>query len=52
MTRTATVVRPHLKKMARRAGSTISYFKAGHLGLISDPRSVTRVIERAAEATG
>lgn len=38
-------------KMAQHAGSTISYFKAGHLGLISDPHSVTRVIERAAAAT-
>lgn len=37
--------------MAERAGSTISYFHAGHLGLISDPRTVTRVIERAARAT-
>lgn len=37
--------------MAERAGSTISYFDAGHLGLISDPKSVTRVIERAAKAT-
>jgi pimeloyl-ACP methyl ester carboxylesterase len=38
--------------MAERASSTISYFNAGHLGLISDPKSVTRVIERAAKATG
>jgi pimeloyl-ACP methyl ester carboxylesterase len=37
--------------MAERAGSTISYFDAGHLGLISDPKAVTQVIERAAEAT-
>ena len=37
--------------MAERAGSTISYFNAGHLGLISDPKSVTRIIERAAKAT-
>jgi pimeloyl-ACP methyl ester carboxylesterase len=37
--------------MAVRAGSNISYFNAGHLGLISDPKSVTRVIERAAKAT-
>ena len=37
--------------MAEHAGSTISYFDAGHLGLISDPKSVTRVIERAAKAT-
>lgn len=39
------------RAMAERAGSEISYFKAGHLGLISDPRAVTRVIERAANAT-
>jgi pimeloyl-ACP methyl ester carboxylesterase len=39
------------RAMAERAGSTISYFDAGHLGLISDPKSVTRVIEQAAKAT-
>ena len=38
--------------MAEHAGATISYFDAGHLGLISDPKTVTRVIERAAKATG
>ena len=37
--------------MAERAKSTISYFDAGHLGLISDPGPVTRIIERAAVAT-
>jgi pimeloyl-ACP methyl ester carboxylesterase len=37
--------------MAKRAGATITYFRAGHLGLISDPKSVTRLIERAAKAT-
>jgi pimeloyl-ACP methyl ester carboxylesterase len=40
------------RSMAEHAGAKISYFKAGHLGLISDPKSVTRVIERAAVATG
>lgn len=40
------------RAMAEHAGATISYFKAGHLGLISNPTSVTRVIERAAKATG
>ena len=40
------------RTMAEHAGATISYFNAGHLGLISDPGSVTRVIERAAKATG
>jgi pimeloyl-ACP methyl ester carboxylesterase len=39
------------RTMAEHAGAKISYFKAGHLGLISDPKSVTRVIERAATAT-
>ena len=38
--------------MAEHAGATISDFDAGHLGLISDPKTVTRVIERAAKATG
>jgi len=33
------------------AVATISYFKGGHLGLISDPKAVTRVIEQAAKAT-
>ena len=36
----------------RACGADISYFDGGHLGLISDPVSVTRVIERAAKATG
>lgn len=39
------------RSMATRAGSTITEFNAGHLGLMSDPRTVTRVIERAATAT-
>lgn len=39
------------RAMAKRANSTVSYFEAGHLGLISDPESVTRVITRAATAT-
>lgn len=39
------------RAMAENAGSEISYFNGGHLGLISDPKSVTRVIERAAKAT-
>jgi pimeloyl-ACP methyl ester carboxylesterase len=33
--------------MAERAGATITQFNAGHLGLISDPKAVTRVIEQA-----
>jgi pimeloyl-ACP methyl ester carboxylesterase len=40
------------RAMAEHAGAAISYFDAGHLGLISDPKSVTRVIEQAAKATG
>ncbi len=39
------------RAMADHAGSTISEFKGGHLGLVSDPKSVTRVIQRAAKAT-
>jgi len=39
------------RAMAHHAGSTISYFHAGHLGLISDPEPVAEVIERAAKAT-
>jgi pimeloyl-ACP methyl ester carboxylesterase len=39
------------RAMAETAGSAISEFTAGHLGLVSDPTSVTRVIERAAKAT-
>lgn len=37
--------------MADRAGSIIARYRAGHLGLISDPTAVTHVIERAAEAS-
>jgi pimeloyl-ACP methyl ester carboxylesterase len=37
--------------MAEHAGATISYFDAGHLGFIADPKTVTRLIERAAKAT-
>ena len=32
--------------MAARAGSTVTEYNAGHLGLMSDPRIVTQVIER------
>jgi pimeloyl-ACP methyl ester carboxylesterase len=45
------IVPPGVERdMAERAGSTIVEYDAGHLGLISDPRTVTRVIERAAHA--
>ncbi|HEU4948036.1 MAG TPA: alpha/beta hydrolase [Kribbella sp.] len=39
------------RAMAEHAGANITYFNAGHLGLMTDPKSVTRVIERAAKAT-
>jgi hypothetical protein len=37
--------------MATRAHSTITRIPAGHLGLISDPGPITKVIETAARAT-
>jgi pimeloyl-ACP methyl ester carboxylesterase len=37
--------------MAERAGSTITKYDAGHLGLISDSKTVTQGIERAAKAS-
>ena len=39
------------RTMAKRAGSTVTEYHAGHLGLISDPQTVTQQIERAAKAT-
>ncbi|TCO37640.1 pimeloyl-ACP methyl ester carboxylesterase [Kribbella antiqua] len=39
------------RAMAKRAGSTVTEFDAGHLGLITEPGTVTRVIEQAARAT-
>ena len=39
------------RSMAERAGSTIVEFDAGHVGLMSDPKTVTRVIEQAVRAT-
>lgn len=45
------IVPPGVEKtMAERAGSTTTYYSAGHLGLISDPKAVTSVVERAAKA--
>ncbi|MEV0623869.1 alpha/beta hydrolase [Nonomuraea sp. NPDC050404] len=38
------------RAMATRAGATITEFDAGHVGMMTDPRAVTRVIERAAKA--
>jgi pimeloyl-ACP methyl ester carboxylesterase len=39
------------RAMAKRAGSTITEFDAGHVGLMADPKTVTRVIEQAAKAS-
>lgn len=39
------------RAMAKRAGSTITEFDAGHVGLMSEPKTVTRVIERAVRAS-
>jgi pimeloyl-ACP methyl ester carboxylesterase len=39
------------RAMAERAGSTVTEYNAGHLGLISDPQTVTEGIERAARAS-
>ncbi|TYB64874.1 alpha/beta hydrolase [Nonomuraea sp. PA05] len=38
------------RAMAARAGSTVVEYDAGHVGLMTDPRTVTRVIEQAARA--
>lgn len=38
------------RTMAKRAGSVVTEFDAGHVGLMTDPRAVTRVIEQAARA--
>ena len=38
------------RAMAKRAGSTVTEYDAGHLGLMSDPDTVTQGIERAARA--
>ena len=39
------------RTMAHRAGSTIIEYDEGHLGLISDPKTVIRGIEQAAKAS-
>ena len=39
------------RAMAARAGSTVTEYDAGHLGLMSDPKTVTQGIERAAKAS-
>jgi pimeloyl-ACP methyl ester carboxylesterase len=38
------------REMAAKAGSRIFSFRAGHLGLLSDPKAVVKVIEEAASA--
>ncbi|WP_350275859.1 alpha/beta hydrolase [Kribbella sp. HUAS MG21] len=38
------------RKMSQRAGATITEYDAGHLGLMTQPGTVTRVIEQAARA--
>jgi pimeloyl-ACP methyl ester carboxylesterase len=38
------------RAMAERAGATVAEFRAGHVGLLSDPRAVTRIVEQAATA--
>jgi pimeloyl-ACP methyl ester carboxylesterase len=40
------------RAMAKHIGATISTFPEGHLGLISDPGAVVRLVERADSATG
>jgi pimeloyl-ACP methyl ester carboxylesterase len=46
------IIPPSVQRaMAERAGSTITEFDAGHVGLMSDPGTVARVIERAASAS-
>ncbi|WP_371402807.1 alpha/beta hydrolase [Kribbella sp. NBC_00662] len=43
------IIPPDVQRaMAKRAGSTVTEFDEGHLGLISDPKTTTQVIERAA----
>ncbi|MBO0811072.1 MAG: alpha/beta hydrolase [Microlunatus sp.] len=39
------------RAMAEHAGSTIAEYDGGHLGLMSDPGTVSRFIERAARAS-
>jgi hypothetical protein len=36
--------------MAKRAGSKVTEFNQGHLGLMSDAGTTTRVIEQAARS--
>lgn len=38
------------RTMSKRAGASITEYDAGHLGLMSDPKVVTKVIEQAARS--
>lgn len=38
------------RSLAKRAGSKVTEFDEGHLGLMSDPKTTTRVIEQAARS--
>ncbi|MFI6832254.1 alpha/beta fold hydrolase [Kribbella sp. NPDC050241] len=38
------------RAMSQRAGATMTEYDAGHLGLMSDPKVVTKVIEQAARS--
>ncbi|MDQ4055345.1 MAG: alpha/beta hydrolase [Actinomycetota bacterium] len=46
------IIPPKVQRaMAEKAGATITEYDAGHLGLMSDPETVTRFIERAARVS-
>lgn len=40
------------RAMAKRAGSTVTEYDAGHVGLVTHPRAVVRIIRQAANAVG
>lgn len=45
------IIPPDVQRaMAKRAGSKVTEFDEGHLGLMSDPKTTTRVIEQAARS--
>jgi len=50
-TRDRVIPRSAQREMAAKAGSTVARFKAGHLGLLTHPAAVTRVIAAAVRAT-
>jgi pimeloyl-ACP methyl ester carboxylesterase len=46
-----TIIPPAVQRsMATRAGSKVTEFDEGHLGLMTDPKTTTRVIEQAARS--